>query len=99
MKIEPFAPKLLIDYGYFCRMFGPLAFAEFVPLWHAADALTQAAIEGGFEPHDVPDLAVGDTKSTGSISEDRALTLVCRGLFAFFFCSVHSPPITQLHAP
>lgn len=58
MHVAPFAPRLLIDYGYFCDRFGPLSFSDFVALWHAADALMQTAIESGYEPHEVPDLLI-----------------------------------------
>jgi hypothetical protein len=56
VKVDPLAPQLLIDYDYFCRRFGHLAFGEFLMLWHAADAAMQAAIGEGSEPHEVPDL-------------------------------------------
>lgn len=66
MKVDPFAAQLLIDYNYFCEKFGPLSFAEFIALWHAADPLMQTAIDAGFEPQDVPDLLV-----TGDDAERR----------------------------
>ena len=56
MKVDPFAPQLLIDYTYFCDRFGPLPFGDFVAMWHTADALLEAAADAGFEPHTVPDL-------------------------------------------
>lgn len=58
MRIDPFAPRLLIDYDYFCNRFGPLPFSDFVALWHAADALMQAALEFGYGPHEVPELLI-----------------------------------------
>ena len=58
VKLDPFAPQLLIDYTYFCNRFGPLQFGDFVAMWHAADALMQAAACAGFEPHEVPDLLI-----------------------------------------
>jgi hypothetical protein len=58
VKVDPFAPQLLIDYTYFCDRFGPLPFGNFVTMWHAADALMEAAIHAGYEPHEVPDLLI-----------------------------------------
>jgi len=58
VHVDPFAPRVLIDYGYFCDRFGPLPFSDFVALWHAADALMQAAIDSGYEPHEVSDLLI-----------------------------------------
>lgn len=58
VKVDPFAPQLLIDYTYFCDRFGPLPFGDFVAMWHAADALMQAAADVGYEPHEVPDLLI-----------------------------------------
>ena len=56
MKIDPLAPQLLIDYDYCCRRFGPLAFSDFVTLWHAADVVMKSAIAERLEPCDVTDL-------------------------------------------
>lgn len=67
MKIDPFAPQLLIDYDYFCRILGPLAFGDFIALWHAADVLMQIATEEGFEPQDVSDLVFPDAKSIDTV--------------------------------
>jgi hypothetical protein len=58
VKVDPFAPQLLIDYTCFCDRFGPLPFGDFVAMWHAADALMEAAAGAGFEPHEVPDLLI-----------------------------------------
>ena len=58
MKVDPFAPQLLVDYHYFCQKFGPLPLGDFIALWHAADALMQTAVENGFEPEDMPDLLI-----------------------------------------
>lgn len=58
MKVNPFAPQLLIDYTYFCDRFGPLPFGDFVAMWHAADALMAAGLDAGYEPHEVPDLLI-----------------------------------------
>ena len=58
MKVDPFAPQLLIDYTYFCDRFGPLPFGDFIALWHAADALMDAAADAGYEPHEVPGLLI-----------------------------------------
>ena len=58
VKVDPFAPQLLIDYTYFCDRFGPLPFGDFVAMWHAADALMEAATSAGYEPHEVPDLLI-----------------------------------------
>ena len=58
VKVDPFAPQLLIDYSYFCDRFGPLPFGDFVAMWHAADALMHAAADVGYEPHEVPDLLI-----------------------------------------
>lgn len=58
MKVDSFAPQLLIDYTYFCDRFSPLPFGDFVAMWHAADALMQAAADAGFEPHEVPSLII-----------------------------------------
>lgn len=58
MKVDPFTPQLLIDYTYFCDRFGPLPFGDFVAMWHAADALMEAATGAGYEPHEVPDLLI-----------------------------------------
>lgn len=52
MKVDPFAPQLLIDYTYFCDRFGPLPFGDFVALWRAPDALMKAAIGAGYGPHE-----------------------------------------------
>lgn len=58
VKVDPFAPQLLLDYTYFCDRFGPLPFGDFIAVWHAADALMQAAADVGYEPHEVPDLLI-----------------------------------------
>ena len=58
VKVDPFAAQLLIDYTYFCDRFGPLPFGDFIAVWHAADALMEAATSAGFEPHEVPDLLI-----------------------------------------
>ncbi len=58
VKVDPFAPRLLIDYTYFCDRFGLLPFGDFIAMWHAADALMQAAADVGYEPHEVPDLLI-----------------------------------------
>jgi hypothetical protein len=57
-KADPFDPRLLSDYAYFCDRFGSLPFAEFVAMWRAADALMEAATDAGFQPHEVPDLLI-----------------------------------------
>lgn len=67
MKVDPLAPQLLIDYDYFCRRFGHLAFGEFIALWHAADVATQTAIDEGFEPYEVPDLIFPDAVPTNTV--------------------------------
>lgn len=59
VQVDPFAPQLLIDYTYFCDRFGPLSFGDFVAMWHAADALMEAATSAGYERHEVPDLLIG----------------------------------------
>lgn len=56
--VDPFASQLLIDYAYFCDRFGPLPFGDFVALWHAADALMEAATDAGYQPPEVPDLLI-----------------------------------------
>lgn len=48
MRIDPFAPQLLIDYNYFCRRHGHLDFGGFITLWHAADALIDAGVQEGY---------------------------------------------------
>lgn len=58
VKVDPFAPQLLIDFTYFCDRFGPLPFGDFVAMWHAADALMEAATGVGYEPHEEPDLLI-----------------------------------------
>lgn len=58
MKVDPFAPQLLIDYTYFCDCFGPLPFGDFVAMWHTADALMAAATSAGYEPHEVPEMLI-----------------------------------------
>lgn len=58
VKVDPFAPQLLIDYTYFCDRFGPLPFGDFVAVWHAADAQMEAATHAGYEPHEMPDLLI-----------------------------------------
>lgn len=58
VKVDPFAPQLLTDYTYFCDRFGPLPFGDFIAVWHAADALMEAAADAGYEPHEVPDLLI-----------------------------------------
>jgi len=67
VKVDPLAPQLLIDYGYFCRRFGYLAFGEFIALWHAAEVAMQAAIDEGFEPYEVADLIFPDAVPIGTI--------------------------------
>jgi len=67
VKVDPLVPQLLIDYDYFCSVFGPLAFGEFVIVWHAADVLTQSAVAEGFAPHESPDLFVTDAAAEESI--------------------------------
>ena len=63
MRIDPFAPLLLIDYAYFCERFGRLPFREFVAMWHAADALMQTARDAGYQPQEVPDLLITSNSS------------------------------------
>jgi hypothetical protein len=69
VKIDPFAPQILIDYAHFCDEFGLLSFAEFIALWHAADALMQTAVAAGFEPNDVTDLLL-TTDGRASCADD-----------------------------
>jgi hypothetical protein len=56
MKVDPQANHILIDYHAMTAKFGPLDFAEFVVLWHAADAFMTTALNAGFDPEDVPEL-------------------------------------------
>jgi hypothetical protein len=58
VKVDPFAPQLLIDYTYFCDRFGPLPFGDFVAMWHAAEALMEVATHADFEPHEMPGLLI-----------------------------------------
>jgi hypothetical protein len=67
VKVDPLAPQLLLDYDYFCRRFGHLAFGEFVVLWHAADVAMQTAIDEGFEPYEIPDLIFPDVVPADTI--------------------------------
>jgi hypothetical protein len=61
MNVDPFTPQLLIDYDHFCRRFGHLDFGEFMALWYAADALMEAGLQLGYQPHEVPDLLLTTT--------------------------------------
>jgi hypothetical protein len=54
--VDPFAPRLLIDDGYFFDRFGPLPFRDFIASWHVADAFMSDAIEAGYKPHELPAL-------------------------------------------
>jgi len=55
MKVDPFAPQLLLAYDIFCREHRVVPFQDFVALWHA-DAVMQAALAEGHEPSEVRDL-------------------------------------------
>lgn len=53
MKIDPFAPQLLIDYGEFCRQHGHIDFGEFMAVWYAVTAVIEAAEEEGRDPFEL----------------------------------------------
>jgi hypothetical protein len=86
-EVDPLAPQLLIDYDYFCRRFGHLAFGEFVVLWHAADVVMQSTIDDGFDPHEVPDLIFPDLELTDTVHWRFLLAswLLATTRFVFFF--------------
>jgi hypothetical protein len=50
VKIDPFAPQMLLDYEAFCRKNGPCPFSEYAIRWHAATALMEAAAAEGRDP-------------------------------------------------
>lgn len=56
MQVDATTNRILIDYAAMTEKFGDLDFAEFIALWHAADAFMETALDAGFEPEDVPDL-------------------------------------------
>lgn len=67
VKIDPLAPRLIIDYVYFCGMFGPLDFAEFIALWHAADVVAQSAIEESCEMRALLELIADDAEAAEKV--------------------------------
>lgn len=58
MRIDPFAPQLLVDYDYFCRRHGHLDFGDFIPLWHAAGALIEDGLAHGYSFEELLPLAI-----------------------------------------
>jgi hypothetical protein len=50
VKVDPFAPRLLIDYDIFCRKFGHYPFGDYMAAWYAVQALNEAAEEEGRDP-------------------------------------------------
>jgi hypothetical protein len=50
MKIDPFAPQLLIDYDLFCRKHGYYPFGDYMARWYAVQALIEAAEAEGLNP-------------------------------------------------
>lgn len=50
MKVDPFAPKLLIDYDLFCRRHGLTDFGDYIARWYTVQALIEAAEESGEDP-------------------------------------------------
>jgi hypothetical protein len=53
MRIDPFAPALIIDYDLFCRAHGPTDFATFIARWYAVTALIEAAEAEGRDPFEL----------------------------------------------
>jgi hypothetical protein len=53
MKVDPFAPRLLIECDLFCRRHGPYPFGEYMACWYAVQALIEAAENEGRDPFDV----------------------------------------------
>jgi hypothetical protein len=50
VKVDPFAPQLLIDYDLFCRKHGHTDFGDYMARWYAATALIEAAEAAGEDP-------------------------------------------------
>ena len=42
VKVDPFAPQLLIDYDLYCRSHGYVHFGTFMAHWYAITALIEA---------------------------------------------------------
>lgn len=43
VQVDPFAPRLLIDYDAYCRLHGPMDFGVYMAHWYAVEALVEAA--------------------------------------------------------
>ncbi len=57
MKVDPFAPQLLIDYDLYCREFGRVDFGAFMSLWHVVTAFIEAAEDQGLSLEEMVTLA------------------------------------------
>jgi hypothetical protein len=53
MKVDPFAPQLLIDYDLYCRRNGYIDFGTYMARWYAVTALIEAAEAEGESPFDL----------------------------------------------
>ncbi len=53
MKVDPFAPRLLIDFDRFCRIHGRTDFGLFMARWYAVTALVKAAEDQGRDPFEL----------------------------------------------
>lgn len=54
MKVDPFAPQLIIDYDLYCRApHGPADFGTYMAHWYAVTALIEAAEAEGDDPFEL----------------------------------------------
>ena len=50
MKVDPFAPQLIVDYDLFCRKHGIIPFGEYMARWYVVQALIESAEAEGLDP-------------------------------------------------
>ena len=50
MKVDPFAPQLLIEYDLYCRRHGYIDFGVYMAHWYTVQALIEAAEASGEDP-------------------------------------------------
>jgi hypothetical protein len=53
MKVDPYAPQLVIDYDLFCRKHGYMDFGDYMARWYAMTALIEAAEADGHDPFSI----------------------------------------------
>lgn len=53
VKIDPFAPALLVDYDLCCRTHGYVDFGEYMAHWYTVSALVEATEAEGRDPFEL----------------------------------------------